>query len=54
VKSETLGTCEACLRMSTLREVGTKETGDDGAMVCVDAVACQRTVVAAKRKGADS
>lgn len=42
--------CEACGRPNMrLRQVGSVATGDYKAQVCADAVACQRTIVAAKR-----
>lgn len=47
-------TCEACgvvgLGLTKPGEVGCETTGDENARVCTDARACQRRIVAARRK----
>jgi hypothetical protein len=48
--SEQKERCEACGRVAPLRTVGAEMTGDKGARVCVDSTACQRSIVAAKRR----
>lgn len=51
-ESRVVESCEACGRFTdALRTVGTKDTGDERARVCIDATACQRRIVGAKRQG---
>lgn len=44
--------CEACGQVGLpVRRVGSPSTGDEDALVCEDARACQRNVVVEKRGG---